>query len=36
MAENFIRSPFYPTGNVDRVSQPGFKSVTPHLEALPR
>ena len=36
MAENFIRSPFYPTGKVDRVSQPGFKSVTPHSEALSR
>ena len=34
MAENFISSPFYPTGEVERVSQPGFKSVTPYSEAL--
>ena len=24
-AENFIRTPFYPAGKVDHVSQPGFK-----------
>ena len=33
MAENFIGSRFYPTGKVDRVSQPGFKSIIVQLEA---
>ena len=33
-AENFIRSPFYLTGKVDRVSQPSFKSIRVQLEAL--
>ena len=27
---------FYLTGKVDRVSQPGFKSVRQHSEALPQ
>ena len=35
-AENFIKTPFYPTGKVDRVSQPSFNSGGPLLETLSR
>ena len=35
-AENFIKTPLYLSGKVDRVSQPGFKSDRPLSGTLSR